>query len=78
LNFVLRPEISAQIINESYYAMANDAAEPLVAPEILADPIIYPPNAFLHNAEVILPLDASAKDRYSAVWKHLEELIAAP
>lgn len=78
LNFVLRPEISAQLINESYYAMANDAAEPLVAPEILADPVIYPPNDFLRNAEVIMPLDASAKDRYSAAWEKLEGLITAP
>lgn len=78
LNFVLRPDISAQIINESYYAMPNDAAESLVAPEILADPIVYPPDAFFRNAEVIMPLDATAKDRYSAIWKQLEALIALP
>ena len=78
LNFVLRPEISAQIINESYYAMANDAAEPWVAPEILADPVVYPPDEFLHNAEVIMPLNPTTEDRYSAIWKQFEDLIVLP
>lgn len=77
-NFVLRPEISAQIVNESYYAMANDAAVPLIAPEILADPVVYPPDEFFRNAEVILPLDATGENMYSALWRQFWDSITVP
>ena len=42
LNFLLRPEISAQITNENYYAMANEASLELVDPEIRANTVVFP------------------------------------
>ena len=44
LNFLLRPEIAAQIINEGYYPVANDAALQYVNAELLNDPTVYPSN----------------------------------
>jgi spermidine/putrescine transport system substrate-binding protein len=38
INFVLRPEISARIVNHARYASVNDAAKPFIKPEILAGP----------------------------------------
>jgi spermidine/putrescine transport system substrate-binding protein len=38
INFVLRPEISAMIVNHARYASVNDAARPLIKPEILNGP----------------------------------------
>ena len=38
INFVLRPEISAMIVNHARYASVNDAAKPLIKPEILNGP----------------------------------------
>jgi spermidine/putrescine transport system substrate-binding protein len=43
LNFILRPEISAQIVNAYYNANVNELARPYVDPEIAENPIIYPP-----------------------------------
>jgi len=37
-NFILRPEISARIVNHARYASVNDAAKPFIKPEILEGP----------------------------------------
>ncbi|MBL9051236.1 MAG: extracellular solute-binding protein [Tabrizicola sp.] len=42
LNYLLRPEVIASTSNYTYYANANLASRAFVAPEILADPAIYP------------------------------------
>ena len=69
LNFVLRPEITGQIINENYYPMANDAARPFIDPEILNDAVIYPPNEDLMNAEIMLPLSPEGEKLRAEIWE---------
>jgi spermidine/putrescine transport system substrate-binding protein len=69
LNFLLRPEISGRIINENYYPMANEAATPFVDPEILNDPVVYPTNKDLQNAEILLPLSAEGEKLYAKIWE---------
>lgn len=73
LDFILRPEISAQIVNESYYPMANEAADPLINPDILNDPLFYPSNEQLRNAEIIVPLGEEGEDLYAAIWSRFSE-----
>jgi spermidine/putrescine transport system substrate-binding protein len=68
LNFLLRPEISAQIINESSYAMPNEPAERFVDPDVLSDPLVYPPTSALQNAEVVMPLNAEGQNLYEDAW----------
>lgn len=68
VNFLLRPEISAQIINENYYAMPNEAAYPLIKPEILNNPAIYPEDRDLVHAEIFLPLSPAGDELYQQVW----------
>lgn len=68
INFLLRPEISAQIVNENYYAMANEAAYPLINPEIRNDPVIFPPVENLAKAEVFLPLSPAGDQLYQEIW----------
>ena len=41
MNFVLRPEISAMIVNHARYASVNEAARALIKPEILNGPSYY-------------------------------------
>jgi spermidine/putrescine transport system substrate-binding protein len=73
IDFLLRPEISADIVNQKYYASANEAAREFVIPEILANPSIYPDNTVLKNAEIILPLTAQGQELYDEIWlKFLE------
>jgi putrescine transport system substrate-binding protein len=42
INFILRPDIIAEISNTSYYGNDNIASRPLVDPGILADVTLYP------------------------------------
>ena len=68
LNFILQPEIAAQIVNESYYPMAVDGMDEFILPEILHNPVIFPDNAQIQNAEIILPTHKSRKPAYDEVW----------
>lgn len=43
LNYLLRPEVMADISNSVHYANGNAAADSLVNADIKADPTIYPP-----------------------------------
>ena len=42
INFIMEPEITADITNYVWYANANTASMPLVDPEIAGDPAIFP------------------------------------
>lgn len=43
IDFLLRPEVIAEVTGYVKYANANRAADPLIAPDILGNPGIYPP-----------------------------------
>jgi len=68
LNYLLRGEVNAQIANKNYYATPNEAARPFIQPEILNDPVIFPPQASLQKAEIILPLSAEGQKLYDDLW----------
>jgi putrescine transport system substrate-binding protein len=42
INFILRPEVIAEITNSIYYGNDNIASRPLVNPRIVDDPTLYP------------------------------------
>jgi putrescine transport system substrate-binding protein len=42
INFILRPEVIAEISNTIFYGNDNLASRPLVSPKILNDPTLYP------------------------------------
>ncbi|MCG3208706.1 MAG: Spermidine/putrescine-binding periplasmic protein [Anaerolineae bacterium] len=69
INFLLRPEITAQIVEELYYANANQAAWPLIDPEIYNDPLIFPSTEDLKNAEVSLPRTLEGQKLRDETWK---------
>jgi spermidine/putrescine transport system substrate-binding protein len=68
LNYMLRPEVTGRLISLSYYPMPNDAAAPFIDPVVLNDPVIYPGNEQLRNAELLLPLSAAGQRLHDAVW----------
>ncbi|MBF7731535.1 extracellular solute-binding protein [Pseudomonas sp. N040] len=43
IDFMLRPEVIAELTNSIYFANANQAADALIDPAIKGDPDIYPP-----------------------------------
>ena len=68
LNYILQPEVAAQIINESYYPMAVDGAEAFVLPEIRDNPVIFPDDAELRRAEITLPIHPDRKWIIDEIW----------
>lgn len=75
LNFLMRPEINASIANQNGYATPNEAAYPFIEPDILNNPLIFPSNEDLVNAELILPLSPAGQQLYDEIW---ERFIKAP
>lgn len=68
INFVLRPEISAMIVNHVRYASVNDAAKPFINAEILQGPSYYVPEGVkLWRLEDLGP----ANQLYERVWLEL-------
>ncbi len=49
INFVLDPQIAADITNYVWYASPNEAAMPLIDAEIVSDPGIFPPSEVKEN-----------------------------
>lgn len=68
IDFMLRPEISAQVVNEQYFPTANESAYPFIDPEILADPLIFPPLAKISGAEVHAPASPSVREMHERIW----------
>ncbi len=71
INFILQPEISASITNTYHYPTANEPAQRWVEADILNDPIVYPPNRDLTQAEIILPLSPRGDQLYAEIWAQL-------
>ena len=69
LNYLLRPEVSVEIVNENFYATANEAAYPYIDEEILNNPVIFPNQELLANGEVYLPLSDEGTALWEAVWQ---------
>ena len=69
MNFVLRPEISAMIVNHARYASVNEAAKVFIKPEILNGPSYYWPEStklwWLHDF-------SDAGRLYERVWLELK------
>lgn len=68
LDYLLRPEVAAEIMTIGYFTSANDAARQFVAPALANDPILYPPQEDMLGTEIVLPLSAEGERRYAELW----------
>jgi spermidine/putrescine-binding protein len=59
LDYVLEPAVAARIVTGVRYASANQAALPLIAPEIRNDPAVYPAAEALDRCQLIEDLGAT-------------------
>ncbi|MGD8793972.1 MAG: spermidine/putrescine ABC transporter substrate-binding protein [Anaerolineae bacterium] len=73
IDFLLRPESAAQIINETYYWLPNDAALPLVDEELRNNEAIFPSDEALQNAEILLPLSPEGEALHQEIWQRFLE-----
>lgn len=69
VDFLLRPEISAQIVNAYYYASANEAAEPFIKPEIRHNLAILSDRANIDKAEWYRPFSLEREQRFNEIWE---------
>lgn len=53
INFILRPDITARITNYTKFANANLASKAYISPDIVKNPLIYPPKQVLDTLYVI-------------------------
>jgi putrescine transport system substrate-binding protein len=72
LNFVMEPQIAADITNHVWYANANAASWPLVDPEIYGDPSIYPPAEVQEKLFPTVPYDARTERLITRLWTGLK------
>lgn len=68
IDFLLRPEISAEIVQSNYFASANEAALAYIDPALTGDPALYPPQSVMERTEIVLPLSAEGEALYARVW----------
>ncbi len=71
LDFLLRPEISARIVNFVRYPSTNEAARAHILPEIANDPAIYPPEGIIEKLEWIRDI-GDALALYEALWDEIK------
>jgi spermidine/putrescine transport system substrate-binding protein len=71
LNYILRPEVHAEISNYTQYAIPNQAAleQGLVDEELLASQVSYPPRDLLEAWE---PFDAEGLSLWNKAWAEVQ------
>lgn len=72
LNFLLRPEIIAEITNYIGYANANQAANSLIDPETYSDVAIYPDEETFKSLEIAHILEPKLERRRSRTWTRIK------
>lgn len=72
LNFVMEPQVAADITNHVWYANANAASWPLVDPDIYGDPAIYPPAEIRAKLFPTVPHDARTERLLTRLWTALK------
>ncbi|MHB2016318.1 MAG: ABC transporter substrate-binding protein [Candidatus Xenobia bacterium] len=71
MNFILRPDVGAQLSNAVSYASPNQAAEKFISPELLHDPKVYPPPDVMKRLTFTADL-GDEEDRYHEVWNQVK------
>ena len=72
LNFIMDPQITADITNYVWYANANAAAMPLVDPEIAGDPAIFPPPEVREKLFPTVTHDARTDRLITRLWTQVK------
>ena len=74
VNFILVPEVAAEIAEEIYYATPNEAAKALLPQEMLDNPALFPPDDVIDRCEPTIFHSEEVEDLYA---KGLTRVFAA-
>lgn len=72
MNFIMEPEISAEISKEFPYGNPNTAAYPYIDEEIMMDEGIYPPEEELKRGEYLKDIGEDIK-LYDDIWSEVKQ-----
>ncbi len=72
IDFLMRPEIIAEVSNYVAYANGNAASKPLIDPEITGDPTIYPDDATYAKLFSLAVLPPDVDRIYTRLWTTLK------
>ncbi len=68
IDYILRPEVSAAITNEVFFAGPNEPAQKLVKKEVLENPMVYPSEADLKRCAFLAEPPADLKKKLLEAW----------
>lgn len=68
INFLLRPEVSAQMVNETWVPSPNEAALSLIDPALLRNSFVYPPDADFQHAEFYAVVSEETQQAHDRIW----------
>jgi spermidine/putrescine-binding protein len=71
INYILQPEVAAQITNFTWYGSPVGAANEFIDPEILEEPAIYPPDDVMARLEWIEDV-GDATPTYERMWTEVK------
>ncbi|MEN9218317.1 MAG: spermidine/putrescine ABC transporter substrate-binding protein [Gloeomargarita sp. DG_2_bins_126] len=74
INYLLEPQVAAQISNYTHYATPNQTAiqEKLIQEEDLRNPAIYPPPEVFAKLQVLQDLPPAVLKLYDAAWSEVK------
>ncbi len=61
INFIMKPEVHAQLTNQVFYGNPNAASKPFVKPELASNPVIFPPASEIQKMAMPKALDNNAR-----------------
>jgi spermidine/putrescine-binding protein len=71
IDYLLRPEVNATLVNYLWYPSPNSAAKEFIDPEILEEPAIYPPPEVMERLEWITDV-GEATQLYERLWTEVK------
>ncbi|VEF46319.1 family 1 extracellular solute-binding protein [Bacillus freudenreichii] len=72
IDFILKPEISAQIIEDFPYANPNKAAHELIDEDVMSHPAVYSNEEFLKKSEVFRDIEDAILE-YDRAWSEIKQ-----
>ncbi len=72
INFILRPDVVAEISNYVYYANGNLASKPLLDPAVANDPGIYPDEAVTRRSHLVPVVPPKLERTRTRAWARVK------
>jgi spermidine/putrescine transport system substrate-binding protein len=72
LDYLLRPEVAAAIVQATQTATANAAAQKLLPPSVRDNPVLYPSSEVLSRGEWFEPQSSSAQRLRDRLWTEIK------